>query len=89
MCEIYGRRKNLTKLTKISAILLLGAVMLSKVSLIAQVPRGPQGLQTKIITLDKAAFNKSLSDAVGPKVMGYQYVLIKDGQLVTRTGEGG
>ena len=56
MCEIYGRRKNLMKLTKISAILLLGAVILSTVSpLIA--PREPQGLQTKTITLDKAAFN--------------------------------
>ena len=54
----------------------------------AQVPRGPQGLQTKTITLSKTAFSESLSGAVGPKVMGYQYVLIKDGQLVTQKAGG-
>ncbi len=77
------------KLTKYSAILAIGAVLLSAVpTSIAQVPRGPQGLKAKTITLDKTAFNKSLSDAVGPKVMGYQYVLIKDGQLVTEKAGG-
>ena len=77
------------KLTKFSAILLLTAFMLSTVARsMAQVPRGPQGMQTKTITLDKTAFNQSLSGAVGPKVMGYQYVLIKDGQLVTEKAGG-
>ena len=77
------------KLTKFSAILLLTALMLSTVSRsMAQVPRGPQGMQTKTITLDKTAFNQSLSGAVGPKVMGYQYVLIKDGQLVAEKAGG-
>ena len=54
----------------------------------AQVPRGPQGLQTKTITLSKSAFDQSLSSTLGPKVMGYQYVLIKDGQLVTEKAGG-
>jgi CubicO group peptidase (beta-lactamase class C family) len=67
------------------------ALLLSVLSFsiaLAQVPRGPQGLQTKTITLNKAVFNQSLSGAVGPKVMGYQYVLIKDGQLVTENAGG-
>ena len=71
------------RLRKLSAILLLGAILSTGPLTIAQVPRGPQELQTKQITLNKTAFNQSLSGAVGPKVMGYQYVLIKDGQLVT------
>jgi CubicO group peptidase (beta-lactamase class C family) len=43
---------------------------------------------TKSITLDKDAFNKSLTGAVGPKVKGYQYVLIKGGQVVTEKADG-
>ena len=76
------------KLKKLSAILLLGAMLSTAPRMIAQVPRGPQELQTKQITLNKTAFNQSLSSAVGPKVMGYQYVLIKDGQLVTEKSGG-
>ena len=72
------------KLTKYSPILVIGAILLSAVpTSMAQVARGPQSLDAKTFALDKTAFNKSLSDAVGPKVMGYQYVLINDGQLVT------
>ena len=77
------------KLTKISTILVLAAMLLSVVpTTVAQVPRGPQDVKARTITLSKTAFNKSLSEAVGPKVMGYQYVLIKDGQLVTEKAGG-
>lgn len=62
------------KAKQMMAVLVLGALSASMV--LAQVPRGPQGLQTKTITLNKSAFDQSLSSAVGPKVMGYQYVLI-------------
>jgi len=74
------------KVQKLTAIVLLSVVSLSIIS--AQVPRGPQELQTKQITLNKVAFNQSLSGAIGPKVMGYQYVLIKDGQLVAEKAGG-
>ena len=74
------------KVQKLTAIVLLSVVSFSIIS--AQVPRGPQELQTKQITLNKVAFNQSLSGAIGPKVMGYQYVLIKDGQLVTEKAGG-
>ena len=74
------------KVKKLTAIVLLSVVSFSMV--LAQVPRGPQELQTKTITLNKVAFNQSLSGAIGPKVMGYQYVLIKDGQLVTEKAGG-
>ena len=54
----------------------------------AQVPRGPQNVQAKTITLNKTAFDLSLSGALAPKVMGYQYVLIKNGRLVTEKAGG-
>jgi CubicO group peptidase (beta-lactamase class C family) len=54
----------------------------------AQVPRGPQDVQAKTITLDKTKFDQSLAGAVGPKVMGYQYVLIKDGRVVVERADG-
>jgi CubicO group peptidase (beta-lactamase class C family) len=54
----------------------------------AQVPRGPQGMQARTITLNKTIFDQNLSGAVGPKVMGYQYVLIKDGRVVTERADG-
>jgi hypothetical protein len=54
------------KLKKLSAILLLGAMLSTAPTLIAQVPQGPQELQTKQITLNKTAFNQSLSSAVRP-----------------------
>lgn len=58
------------KLTKYSAIFVIGAILLSTApTSLAQVPRGPQDVKTKSITLNKTAFNKSLRDAVGPKVI--------------------
>ena len=74
------------KVKEFTATLIL--VTLSFSIIAAQAPRGPQGLQTKTITLSKTAFDQSLSSTVGPKVMGYQYVLIKDGQLVTEKAGG-
>ena len=74
------------KLKQILTIALLSLLSFSMVS--AQVPRGPQDMQAKTITLNKAEFDQSLSSAVGPKVMGYQYVLIKDGRLVTEKAGG-
>ena len=71
------------KLKKSTAILILIALSTSWVA--AQVPRGPQGVKANTINLNKAAFDQSLSNAVGPKVMGYQYVLIKmDGWLLKK-----
>jgi len=64
------------KLKKLSAILLLGAMLSTAPRLMAQVPRGPQELQTKQITLNKTAFNQSLSNAVGPTVSFGQHSVI-------------
>src|SRR5688500_11698740 len=86
---LITKRRKIMKLTKISTIPVLAAMLLSVVpAAFAQVPRGPQDIKARTITLNKTAFNKSLSDAVGPKVMGYQYVLIKDGQLVAEKAGG-
>ena len=74
------------KLKKSTAIFVLIALSTSLAA--AQVPRGPQGVKAKTIELNKAVFDQSLSNAVGPKVMGYQYVLIKDGRLVTEKAGG-
>src|SRR4030095_3365618 len=79
------RRMNM-KLKKSTAIFILIALSTSWAA--AQVPRGPQGVKANTINLNKAAFDQSLSNAVGPKVMGYQYVLIKDGRLVTEKAGG-
>lgn len=43
---------------------------------------------TKAITFKKESFDQSLTAAVGPSVMGYQYVLIKGGQVVTEKAGG-
>lgn len=52
-------------------------------------PAAAQGLKAaKNITFDKAAFDQSLVGAVGPSVMGYQYVLVKDGKVVTEKAGG-
>jgi CubicO group peptidase (beta-lactamase class C family) len=40
------------------------------------------------ITFDRQSFDASLTSAVGPNVMGYQYVLIKDGQIVSAKADG-
>jgi len=74
------------KLKKTTAIFVLIALSTSMAA--AQVPRGPQGVKAKTIELNKTAFDQSLSSAVGPKVMGYQYVLIKDGRVVTEKAGG-
>lgn len=41
------------------------------------------GYKANTITLKKEAFEQSLTNAVAPNVMGYQYVLIKDGRIVS------
>src|SRR5215470_8804561 len=74
------------KLKKTTAIFVLIALSTSLAA--AQVPRGPQGVKARTIDLNKTAFDQSLSSAVGPKVMGYQYVLIKDGRIVTEKAGG-
>ena len=47
-----------------------------------------QGLTLKNITFKKDVFNQSLNAAVKPNVVGYQYVLIKDGKIVTEGADG-
>src|SRR5215467_1844020 len=74
------------KVKQFIATLILTSLSTSLAS--AQVPRGPQGMKARTITLSKAAFDESLSNAVGPKVMGYQYVLVKDGRLVSEKAGG-
>ena len=74
------------KLKELTATLILMALAFSIT--VAQVPRGPQGVKANTITLNKTEFDKSLSTALGSKVMGYQYVLIKDGRLVTEKAGG-
>src|SRR5215475_8873145 len=73
------------KVKQIIATLILTSISMSMAS--AQVPRGPQGFKDNV-TLNKAVFDQSLSSALGPKVMGYQYVLIQDGRLVTEKAGG-
>src|SRR5215208_7740553 len=48
--------------------------------------RLPAGAATA--TLNKAKFDQSLQGAVAPKVMGYQYILIKGGQVVSENAGG-
>src|SRR5215207_5569816 len=43
----------------------------------------PGGFQAKTTTFKKEVFEQSLVGAVGPNVVGYQFVLIKDGRLVS------
>lgn len=43
---------------------------------------------TKQITFKPDVFNQSLTTAVAPNVMGYQFVLIKDGKIVTEGANG-
>ncbi|HEX6125408.1 MAG TPA: serine hydrolase domain-containing protein [Pyrinomonadaceae bacterium] len=59
-------------------ILLVGAIS-------AQV-RPVGGLTT--MSFNKAGFDQSLQNAVGPNVIGYQYVLIKNGQVVSEKAGG-
>ena len=41
------------------------------------------GLAAKTIQLSKTKFEQNLTKAIEPNVMGYQYVLIKDGKIVS------
>jgi CubicO group peptidase (beta-lactamase class C family) len=50
--------------------------------------RGPTGKSTTNISFNKVNFDQSLQGAVGPNVMGYQYVLIKNGQVVSEKAGG-
>ena len=43
---------------------------------------------TPHLRFNQKDFEKSLTDAVGPNVMGYQYVLIHDGQVVSQKAGG-
>ena len=43
---------------------------------------------TPRLTFSQRDFDQSLTNAVGPNVMGYQYVLIKDGQVVSQKAGG-
>ena len=47
-----------------------------------------QGLTLKQITFKKELLDQSLNGAVKPNVVGYQYVLIKDGKIVTEGADG-
>jgi hypothetical protein len=69
------------KLRRISALMLLVVISCPWVM-------GQDNLQNKTLTFDKAAFEQSLINTVGPKVMGYQFVLIKDGKIVSDKAEG-
>lgn len=52
----------------------------------AQIGGGPGRITT--ISFNKQAFENSLQNAIAPNVMGYQYVLIKDGALVSEDAGG-
>ena len=53
----------------------------------AQIQPGGSGTFTTI-TFNKTDFDQSLQGAVGPNVMGYQYVLIKNGAIVSEKAGG-
>ena len=53
----------------------------------AQVQPSTNGTVTTM-TFNPTAFNRSLQTAVGPNVMGYQYVLIRNGAIVTERAGG-
>jgi CubicO group peptidase (beta-lactamase class C family) len=71
--------KSKNTFTSIIAIILLAGIS------IAQVPR-VGGITT--MSFNKASFDQSLQNAVGPNVIGYQYVLIKNGQVVSEKAGG-
>ncbi|MGE3466326.1 MAG: serine hydrolase domain-containing protein, partial [Pyrinomonadaceae bacterium] len=49
---------------------------------------GQLGLSTKRITFKKEVFEQNLSAALAPQTRGYQYVLIKDGRIVSEKADG-
>lgn len=73
--------KNRNILKTLSAIILLAG------ALNAQVRPGGSGTITTM-TFNKASFDQNLQNAVAPNVKGYQYVLIKNGQIVSEKAGG-
>ena len=71
---------------KLKAVVILVLSALLTQTSFAQIGGGPGTIG--YITFNETAFDQSLTDAVDGNVMGYQYVLIKNGQLVTE-GAGG
>jgi CubicO group peptidase (beta-lactamase class C family) len=69
-------------LTSIFAIVILASIAS------AQTGGGPGGITTTTITFNKQNFDNSLQNAIAPNVIGYQYVLIKDGQVVSEDAGG-
>ena len=60
------------------------AIIFSLVSLsFGQISTGGGGYSNGEITFKKEVFEQNLTNALAPNVMGYQYVLIKDGKIVS------
>ncbi|MEQ1645178.1 MAG: serine hydrolase domain-containing protein, partial [Pyrinomonadaceae bacterium] len=49
---------------------------------------GQLGLSTKQITFKKDVFEQNLTSTLSPQTIGYQYVLIKDGKIVSEVAGG-
>ncbi|MEQ1645890.1 MAG: hypothetical protein ABL959_20730 [Pyrinomonadaceae bacterium] len=49
---------------------------------------GQLGLSTKQITFKKDVFEQNLTSTLSPQMLGYQYVLIKDGKIVSEVAGG-
>jgi CubicO group peptidase (beta-lactamase class C family) len=71
--------KNKNILTAIIAIVLFVSISYAQ---------RPKAEGNAAITFNKANFDQSLQSAVGTKVIGYQYVLIKNGQVVSEKAGG-
>jgi CubicO group peptidase (beta-lactamase class C family) len=71
--------KNKNILTSIIAIILLAAISNGQTR---------RAEANAAITFNKANFDQSLQNAVASKVMGYQYILIKNGQVVSEKAGG-
>lgn len=71
--------KNL--LTTFTAIVVLAGIASAQIG-------GPGGITTTPITFSKRSFETSMATALNGKVMGYQYVLIKKGQIVSEKASG-
>lgn len=70
--------------TKNTCTSFIAIILLAGIS-IAQIPRAG-GITT--MSFNKGGFDQSLQNAVGPNVIGYQYVLIKNGQVVSEKAGG-
>ncbi len=69
-------------LTSFAAIAILASIAT------AQIGRPAGGITTPPITFNKQAFDQSIVDGLDGNVMGWQYVLIKKGQVVTEDAGG-